>query len=133
MPFPFPCSAVIRECSWKKTHIEKKKKKIRLTTKTLAYVCPLPSIRQIIIYQFKRVSIKTIVRDLRYQKLSASPSILLLQNLYHLKSFSIFLWEKPKPVGCCNFFYTHTNTEINDLLYNYLSLHQFFINFWYSR
>ena len=118
MPFPFPCSPVIRECSWKKTHIEKKK--ICLTTKTLVYVCPLPSIRQIIIYQFNRVSIKTIVRDLRYQKLSASPSILLLQNLYHLKSFSIFLWEKPKPVGCCNFFYTHTNTEINDLLYNYL-------------
>ena len=27
MPSPFPCSPVIRECSWKKTQIEKKKKK----------------------------------------------------------------------------------------------------------
>ena len=27
------------------------------TTKTLVYLCPLPSIRQVIIYQFKRVSI----------------------------------------------------------------------------
>ena len=27
MPSPFPCSPVIRECLWKKTHIEKKKKK----------------------------------------------------------------------------------------------------------
>ena len=24
MPSPFPCSLVIRECSWKKTQIEKK-------------------------------------------------------------------------------------------------------------
>ena len=28
MPSPFPCSPVIRECSWKKTQVEKKKKKI---------------------------------------------------------------------------------------------------------
>ena len=27
MPFPFPCRPVIRECSWKKTQIERKKKK----------------------------------------------------------------------------------------------------------
>ena len=27
MPSPFPCSSVIRECSLKKTQIEKKKKK----------------------------------------------------------------------------------------------------------
>ena len=27
MPSPFPCSPVIRECLWKKTQIEKKKKK----------------------------------------------------------------------------------------------------------
>ena len=26
MPSPFPCSPVIRECSWKKTQIEKKNK-----------------------------------------------------------------------------------------------------------
>ena len=24
MPSPFPCSPVIRECSWKKAHIERK-------------------------------------------------------------------------------------------------------------
>ena len=30
------------------------------TTKTLVYLCPLPSIRQVIIYQFKRVSINPI-------------------------------------------------------------------------
>ena len=27
MPFPFPCSPVIRECPWKKTQKEKKKRK----------------------------------------------------------------------------------------------------------
>ena len=27
MPSPFPCSPVIRECSWRKTQIEKKNKK----------------------------------------------------------------------------------------------------------
>ena len=27
MLFPFPCSPVIRKCSWKKIHIEKKKEK----------------------------------------------------------------------------------------------------------
>ena len=27
MPSPFPCSPGIRECSWKKTQIDKKKKK----------------------------------------------------------------------------------------------------------
>ena len=52
-----------------------------------------------------------------------------LQKPLSLKSFSIFLWEKPKPVECCNIFYAHKNTGVNDLLYNYLSLHQFFINF----
>ena len=29
MPSPFPCSPVIRECSSKKTQIEKKKKKLK--------------------------------------------------------------------------------------------------------
>ena len=29
MPFLFPCSPVIRECSWNKTQIEKKKKRQR--------------------------------------------------------------------------------------------------------
>ena len=33
MPSPFPCSPVIRKCSWKKTHIEKKKKKSTVTIK----------------------------------------------------------------------------------------------------
>ena len=28
MPYPFPCGSVIRECSWKKIQIEKKKKKL---------------------------------------------------------------------------------------------------------
>ena len=28
MPSPFPCSPVTRECSWKKTQIEKKKKTV---------------------------------------------------------------------------------------------------------
>ena len=28
MPSPFPCSLVIRKCSWKKTQIEKKTEKI---------------------------------------------------------------------------------------------------------
>ena len=36
MPSPFPCSPVIRECSWKKTQIEKKKKK-KKRNKNLEY------------------------------------------------------------------------------------------------
>ena len=33
--FPFPCSPVIRECSWKKPETEKKKKK-KSTTQNIA-------------------------------------------------------------------------------------------------
>ena len=33
IPSPFPCSPVISECSWKKTHIEKKNKKQKKTKK----------------------------------------------------------------------------------------------------
>ena len=60
----------------------------------------------------------------KVSKVSTSPSIRHPQNLYRLKSFSMFLWEKPEPVGCWKLFHTHKNTEINDLLYNYLFLNQ---------
>ena len=42
MPSPFPCSPVICECSWKKTHIEKQKTKKKHThTPTYQYTNPV--------------------------------------------------------------------------------------------
>ena len=101
MPSPFPCDPVIRECSWKKTQIEKKKKKrekshipLWFSLKPVLWFYPALFLRALIIACFitKRVRCQSCPFSIIADQISKFPS----ENIYKLRDcyFSRYAYLK---------------------------------------